>query len=138
MSWSESLIRIAGYEVEVLQKRLAGVVDRRIAAEAAVARLDLEATVEAAAAEAAADPFAHLAHASYAKAWRARREQADAAAARVREEEAGARDALNAAFEQLKKFEHVAERARLAELAAAGRRETAALDEIALRRAAAR
>ena len=120
MSWSESLIRIAGYEVEVLQKRLAGVVDRRIAAEAA------------------ADPFAHLAHASYAKAWRARREQADAAAARVREEEAGARDALNAAFEQLKKFEHVAERARLAELAAAGRRETAALDEIALRRAAAR
>ena len=51
-------------------------------------------------------------------------------------EEAGARDALSGAFEELKKFEHVAETTRLNALVAANKRENAAFDEIALRRRA--
>ena len=53
-------------------------------------------------------------------------------------EEAGARDALSRAFEELKKFEHVAEVARIAEVKEQGRRETAALDEMGLRKATGR
>ena len=49
-------------------------------------------------------------------------------------EEAGARDALAEAFEDLKKYEQVAETTRLNKLIAAAKRETAALDELGLRR----
>jgi hypothetical protein len=51
-------------------------------------------------------------------------------------EEEGARDALTGAFEELKKFEHVAELSRLERLAAAERRESAAFDALGLRRRA--
>ena len=51
-------------------------------------------------------------------------------------EEAGARDALTSAFEELKKFEQVAETTRLNKLIAAAKRETAAFDELGLRRRA--
>ncbi len=51
-------------------------------------------------------------------------------------EEEGARDALTSAFEELKKFEHVAEATRLSKLLAAAKRETAAFDEMGLRRRA--
>ncbi len=53
-------------------------------------------------------------------------------------EEAGARDALTEAFETLKKYEQVAENSRLAAARETARRETAALDELGLRRAAGR
>ena len=53
-------------------------------------------------------------------------------------EELGARDALAEAFEALKKYEHVAEATRVAARKEAGRRETAALDELGLRRTARR
>jgi flagellar FliJ protein len=48
-------------------------------------------------------------------------------------EEAGARDALAEAFETQKKFEQVAESARVAEEREAARRENAAMDEMGLR-----
>ena len=48
-------------------------------------------------------------------------------------EESGARDALAEAFEAMKKYEQVAEMARIAEAKEAGRRETAELDELGLR-----
>ena len=51
-------------------------------------------------------------------------------------EEAGARDALAQAFENLKKYEHVAEAAKVAKIKLAGKLETAALDELGLRRVA--
>jgi flagellar FliJ protein len=51
-------------------------------------------------------------------------------------EEAGARDALAEAFEALKRFEHIAEAARLAAVKEESRRETVALDELGLRRKA--
>ena len=47
-----------------------------------------------------------------------------------------ARDALTGAFEELKKFEHVAEATRLEKLVARAKRETAAFDEMGLRRRA--
>ena len=54
----------------------------------------------------------------------------------VTAEEDGARDALTAAFEELKKFEHVAETTRLNQLIALAKRETAAFDELGLRKRA--
>jgi flagellar FliJ protein len=53
-------------------------------------------------------------------------------------EEEGARDALNEAYEGLKKYEQVAENAALAARREMAKRETAALDELGLRRVAAR
>ena len=52
----------------------------------------------------------------------------------VKQEEAGARDALSQAFEAQKKFESVAEQARIAEAKTAAKLETAAMDELGLRR----
>ena len=46
MSWEKSLIRIAGYDVEVRQKRLAEVVSRREAAEMRLVMLDAELEAE--------------------------------------------------------------------------------------------
>jgi len=138
LSWAQSLIRISTYEVETLQKRLAEIADRRAAALALIERLDVEAALEAAAANDAGDLYATLAHASYAKAWRVRHGQAMAELGLIEREMDGARDALNAAFEEQKKYEHVAEMARVAAVKEAGRRESAALDELGLRRASAR
>src|SRR5204863_89282 len=50
-------------------------------------------------------------------------------------EERGARDALSAAFEEQKKYEQVAETARVAAVKEVSRRETAELDEVGLRAA---
>lgn len=138
MSWAQSLIRISTYEVETLQKRLAEIADRQAAAQTRIACLDAEAELEAAAANDAGELYAMLAHVSYAKAWKARREQATVELALIEREAEGARDALNAAFEEQKKYEHVAEMACVAGVKDANRREAAALDELGLRRAAGR
>jgi flagellar FliJ protein len=53
----------------------------------------------------------------------------------IAQEEQGARDALALAFEEQKKYEKLAENARLAAAKTAAQRETAELDELALRRA---
>ena len=53
-------------------------------------------------------------------------------------EEAGARDALTEAFETLKKYEQIAENARIVAVKEEQRRESAVLDELGLRRAAGR
>jgi flagellar FliJ protein len=50
-------------------------------------------------------------------------------------EERGARDALAQAFEEQKKYEQVAENARVAGLKEANRRENAELDEVGMRSA---
>jgi flagellar FliJ protein len=72
------------------------------------------------------------------KGWRVVREQLNEQIAALAIEEAGARDALSKAFEELKKFEHVAEVARLAEAKEEARRESAAMDEMGLRQASGR
>lgn len=136
MSWADSLIKLSTYEVEVIQKRMAEVSERRSAAEAKRARLDAEGEAEAEWAR--TDPEAAWSHAAYVEGLRARKAQADAEIAVIVLEEQGVRDALNQAFETQKKYEHVAEAARLQQRKAADRLEAAAFDELGLRRASGR
>ena len=133
MSWSESLIKLATYEVENRQLRLAEVRDRRTAAEMRVAMLEAEGLAETARAD--ADPMSGLYRAAFMDALRVRKADARRAQAELEIEEQGARDALAEAFEAQKKYEHVAEQARLMERKDEARRETAALDEMGLRKA---
>lgn len=132
-SWSKSLIKLASYEVETLQKRLSEVVDRRVAAQQRLARLLTEAEAEMA--NAASDEDASLSLSAYLDGLRLRKAAIQAEIETILIEEAGARDALAEAFEAQKKYEQVAESARLLEVKEAGRRETAALDELGLRKA---
>jgi flagellar protein FliJ len=134
MSWRQSLIRIAEHEVETLQKRLADVVSRRTDAELRAALLEAEAEAETRFASASAEGLWRLA--AYLEGVRRRRAALADDIARIGQEEAGARDALAQAFEAQKKYELVAEQARLAEVKETARRETMALDELGLRRAA--
>ena len=132
--WAQSLIRISNYEVETLQKRLADIATRRATAEMRIAVLDAERELETE--NARACPSSGRLLEAYLGGWKTRRDTAQSDLHAAESEETGARDALMAAFEELKKFEHVAEATRLSQLAAAQRRESAAMDEQAIRRAA--
>jgi len=134
-AWAHSLIRISNYEVETLQKRLAEITSRRASAEMRLAVLDAEIEVERE--RARADAEAGMLLAAYVNGWKARKGAAEADLVTLDAEEEGARDALTGAFEELKKFEHVAETTRLNAIIAAGKRETAAFDEMGLRRRSA-
>ncbi|WP_125256356.1 flagellar export protein FliJ [Brevundimonas fluminis] len=133
-AWAQSLIRISNYEVETLQKRLAEITARRASAEMRIAVLDAEVEVERE--RARSDAEARMLLDAYVTGWKARRGAAEADVLQIGAEEAGARDALTGAFEELKKFEHVAETTRLNALVAAARKETARFDELGLRRRA--
>ena len=136
MKWARSLNRIADYEVETLQKRLAEVVSRRVEAEIRLTLLEAEAEAEAE--NARRDAEAAMLHPVFMKGWRERYERQTALIAEIGQEEEGARDALSRAFEEQKKYEHVTALAEAAAAKEAARRETAALDELGLRTAAAR
>ena len=73
---------------------------------------------------------------AYLNGWKSRKAAAEGDLSVLDAEEAGARDALTGAFEELKKFEHVAETTRLSQLVAIAKRETAAFDELGLRKRA--
>lgn len=133
-AWAQSLIRISNYEVETLQKRLAEVAARKAEAEMRVAVLDAEVEIERQ--NARLDPTSGMMLQAYLKGWALKRADAESLVIAVGAEEEGARDALTSAFEELKKFEHVAEATRLSKLLAAAKRETAAFDEMGLRRRA--
>ncbi|HZZ37428.1 MAG TPA: flagellar FliJ family protein [Caulobacteraceae bacterium] len=134
MRWADQLIKLSNFEVEVLQKRLAEVVERRCAAEIRLAVLIAEGEAEAA--KAREDALAGWYHAGFLEGLKQRKVRAQADIDSAAHEEAGARDALAEAFETLKKYEQVAESARTAAGREERRRETVALDEIGLRRAA--
>ena len=133
-AWAQSLIRISNYEVETLQKRLAEIAERRAGAEVRLAVLDAEAEAERD--RARLDAEAGMMLGAYLNGWKARKARAEGDLTVLDAEEAGARDALTGAFEELKKFEHVAETTRLNRLVAQARRETAAFDELGLRKRA--
>jgi flagellar FliJ protein len=130
-AWAQSLIRISNYEVETLQKRLAEVAARKAEAEMRVAVLDAEVEIERQ--NARLDPTSGMMLQAYLKGWALKRADAEGVVIAIGAEEEGARDALTSAFEELKKFEHVAEATRLSKLLAAAKRETAAFDEMGLR-----
>jgi len=133
-SWSKSLIKLATYEVETLQKRLAEVRERKTAAELKLAVLEAEGQAELSRPD--ADPMAGIYRTAFFAALRERKAAARAEIDAVALEELGARDALAQAFEAQKKYEQVAEAARLVRLKEQARRETAALDELGLRKVA--
>ena len=115
-AWAQSLIRISNYEVETLQKRLAEIAERRAGAQVRIAVLDAEAEAERD--RARVDAEAGMMLGAYLNGWKARKAQAEGDLSVLDAEEAGARDALTGAFEELKKFEHVAETTRLNQLIA--------------------
>jgi len=133
--WADSLIRISNHEVETLQKRLADIVERRQTAEMKVATLDAQSELEAL--QAQGDVEAGWYMIGFRQGSKIRRDQALLEIDQILIEEAGARDALAQAFENLKKYEHVAEAAKVAKAKLVGKLETAALDELGLRRMAA-
>ena len=133
MSWAKSLIRLSTYEVEVLQKRLAEVTDRMAAAEFRLAMLDAEGEAEAM--RAGDDAASGWYHIGFLDGLRVRKAAVQAEIRVIEAELVGARDALAQAFEEQKKYEQVAEQARMLELREAGRRESAAMDELGLRKA---
>ncbi|WP_313008137.1 flagellar export protein FliJ [Brevundimonas vesicularis] len=133
-AWAQSLIRISNYEVETLQKRLAEIAERRAGAELRIAVLDAEAEGERN--RARMDAEAGMMLGAYLNGWKSRKAKAEGDLTVLDAEEAGARDALTGAFEELKKFEHVAETTRLNQLIALAKRETAAFDELGLRKRA--
>jgi flagellar FliJ protein len=136
MTWRESLIRISNHEVETLQKRLGEIVERRRQGEIKLALLEAE--VEAETQVLGRDAEAARDLADYMRGVGVRRGVLKAALAAIVTEEAGARDALTLAFESLKKFEQVAEMARLADAREAARRESQAMDEMGVRAASRR
>lgn len=133
MKWAQSLIRISNHQVEELQKRLGEIVGRRGQAELRLTMLHAEAEAEKLNADQNAE--AGLYNIGFLQGWRWRRDQVEAQLAEIAAEESGARDALAHAFEELKKFEQVAEMARVAAVKEANRKDMAAMDELGQRRA---
>jgi flagellar FliJ protein len=135
MRWADQLIRLSSFELDVLQARLAEVVGRRERAELKLATLTAEGEAELALAR--TDPEAAWRLGAFTEGLKQRKAAARRAIDLALAEEQGAREALAEGFEKLKKYEQVAESAREAEQREAARRETAALDEVGMRRAAA-
>ena len=134
MSWAQSLIKLSTYEVEILQKRLGEIADRRMAAEMKLVMLEAEGESEAQRSREDAQHGWYMV--GFWEGLRARKAMVQAEIDRILVEEAGARDALGLAFEEQKKYEQVAEGIRLARAKEAARQESAAFDELGLRKAA--
>lgn len=132
--WVQSLIRISDYEVQTLQKRLAEIVGRRVEAELRIVMLEAESEAEAEARHAQADVEAGFMQLGFTHAIRMRKAEIQITIEALLVEESGARDALSLAFEDLKRYEHVAEAAKVKAAKLEQQRETAALDELGLRR----
>jgi flagellar FliJ protein len=129
--WIGSLIRLADLEVETLQKRLRDIADRRVAVQMVLDALAMEEREEHAYADRDATAGWYLT--GFREGLKQRRARARADLAALDLEERGARDALAEAFESQKKYETLAENARLAAVRETARRETLVLDEVALR-----
>jgi len=134
MSWQDSLIKLATYDVEMRQQQLAEIMGRLADAQTRLRVMTAEGEAEAK--RAATDPEAAWHHAAYVAGLRIRKAAVLAEIDAIQTEERGARDALSVAFEEQKKYEQVAENARLAAARETGRRETAMLDELGTQRAA--
>ena len=134
MSWADSLIKLSTYEVEILQKRLGEIADRRMAAEMKLVLLEAEGEAEAHRAREDAEHGWY--QVGFLEGLRIRKAAAKVEIDRIADEEAGARDALSLAYEEQKKYEQVAEGIAVARRKEVAKQETAALDELGLRRAA--
>ncbi|WP_430420262.1 flagellar export protein FliJ [Phenylobacterium sp.] len=134
MSWADSLIKLSTYEAEVLQKRLAEIVDRRVACELRLAMLDAEGEAEKT--YSAQEAEAGIYRAGFFEGLKLRKAKIQSEIDVILIEEAGARDALSEAFEAQKKYEHIADNLRVEARKLQGRLEAAAMDEMGLRKRA--
>jgi flagellar FliJ protein len=134
VSWADSLIKLSTYEAEVLQKRLAEIVDRRVACELRLAMLEAEGEAELA--FSAQEASAGIYRAGFFEGLKIRKAKVQAEIDAILIEESGARDALSEAFEAQKKYEHIASGLRAEARKQQGRLEAAALDELGLRKKA--
>ncbi|MGZ3378175.1 MAG: flagellar export protein FliJ [Phenylobacterium sp.] len=125
------MIKLAGYEVENRQLRLTEITKRLADAEIRLAVLEAEGEAEAKHAGENAEAGWYLA--GYAAGLKVRKAAIRAEIDAIQAEERGARDALAQAFEEQKKYEQVAESARMVEAKEATRRENAELDEVGMR-----
>ena len=133
MSWQDSLIRIANYDVEMRQQQLAEIMGRLADAQTRLRVMTAEGEAEAK--RAATDPEAAWHHAAYVAGLRIRKAAVLAEIDAIQTEERGARDALSVAFEEQKKYEQVAENYRTAAAKEVRRKENAELDEVGMRAA---
>jgi hypothetical protein len=92
MSWTDSLIKLANYEVENRQLRLTEITKRL--ADAELRLMVMTAEGEAEAKHAQQDPDAHWRYAAYAAALKVRKAAIEAEIDAIQAEERGARDAL--------------------------------------------
>ncbi|HEY0436699.1 MAG TPA: flagellar export protein FliJ [Phenylobacterium sp.] len=127
------MIKLATYEVEARQQQLAEIARRLADAQTRLRVLVAEGEAEAK--RALTDAEAGWYHVGYADGLKIRKAAVQAEIDAIEMEERGARDALSAAFEEQKKYEQVAEGARLAAAKEAGRRENAELDEVGMQAA---
>jgi len=133
MSWQESLIKLATYEVEARQLRLSEITGSLAAAQTRLRVLVAEGEAEAKRAH--LDAEAGWYHAGYAEGLRIRKAAIQVEIDAIEAEERGARDSLSEAFEEQKKYEQVAEGARLTAIKEDKRRENAELDEVGMQAA---
>ena len=133
MSWQDSLIKLATYDVEMRQQQLSEVMGRLAIVERRLAGLVAEGEAEAK--RALTDADAGWYHIGYAQGLKVRKAALQAEIDAIRTEERGARDALAAAFEEQKKYEQVAENARTVAAKEVRRKESAELDEVGMRAA---
>ncbi len=133
MSWQDSLIKLATYEVEARQLRLSEITGRLAVAQTRLRVLVAEGEAEAKRAH--LDAEAGWYHAGYAEGLRIRKAGVQAEIDVIEAEERGARDSLSEAFEEQKKYEQVAEGARLTAAKESKRRENAELDEVGMQAA---
>ena len=133
MSWQDSLIKLATYEVEARQLRLSEITGRLAVAQTRLRVLVAEGEAEAKRAH--LDAEAGWYHAGYAEGLRIRKAGVQAEIDVIEAEERGARDSLSEAFEEQKKYEQVAEGARLTAVKEDKRRENAELDEVGMQAA---
>ncbi|RYF91562.1 MAG: flagellar export protein FliJ [Caulobacteraceae bacterium] len=131
-----SLVRLSTFQVEELQKRLSVIVDARTQCELKMAVLEAEAETELINARACAEAGWYMV--GFREGLKVRRKAIQDRIDSLIAEEEGARDALGEAFEGLKKYEQVATNVANAARKEENRRETAALDELGLRRVASR
>jgi len=124
---------MAELEVETLQKRLKEIADRRDAILKTLELLQQEANAEATQARNSAEAGWYMA--GFREGVKQRRAKLAGELRGIAQEEQGARDALALAFEEQKKYEKLADNARLVAAKTLAKRETAELDELALRRA---
>src|SRR4051812_1311633 len=125
MKWADQLIKVSTFEVELLQKRLSEIVERRVKAEMRFAVLIAEGEIEMQRAREDAEAGWYLS--GFHEGLKQRKAAVQVDIDDATQEEAGARDALTDAYETLKKYEHIAENARHAAIKEEARRETAAL-----------